>query len=94
MEHEKKCNDLARMEESLKVAHNRINDQQDKIIRLEEKVDSLEATTVKLETILDRLEKAVDTLANSIEKAKWYLLTGILGPIVLAVILAVMNMKG
>ncbi len=83
-----KCSDLARLEESVKVAHNRINQDQDKILRLQDKIDSLEATTVKLETILTRLEQAVDNLAKSIEGAKWYLITGILGPIILTIILS------
>lgn len=88
MEKHEKCTDIAVLKESLKVANNRIKDLEDKNIILEAKIDSLENTTVKLETILERLEKAVDLLSKSLDKAKWYLITGILGPILLAVVLA------
>lgn len=79
---------IATLEESIKSAHHRIREFDEKLTRLEAKVDNLETTTAKLEAVLTRLESAVDNLAKSLERAKWYLLTGILGPLIVALILA------
>jgi septation ring formation regulator EzrA len=41
--------------------------------------------------ILDKLEKNIERIANAIDKAKWWVITGILGPILLAVIFAALT---
>jgi predicted RNase H-like nuclease (RuvC/YqgF family) len=83
---------LTAVEQSSKSAHHRIDALEINQKELDRRIDSIEKTTSKFEAILERLEITVEKLASSIDKARWFLITGVLTPIILAVIFFTLNL--
>ncbi len=81
------------IEKSISLAHHRLDTLETNYKELENKLDSVERTISKLEAILERLEKTVEKLATSIDKAQWFLITGVLTPIILGAILLILNLR-
>ncbi|NBI08369.1 hypothetical protein [Senegalia massiliensis] len=62
------------------------------IDKLKEEVSILKINDRGIEEVIKKLEENFEKIVKSIDKAKWWFLTGMLGPLILAFILSRLNL--
>lgn len=61
--------------------------------KLENRVTTLEVNDRGMEEVVRNLEKYVEKIAKSIDKSKWWIITGIATPILITIISAIILSK-
>lgn len=74
--------------DELKYMRNDIDRNCEDIQKIKEDVSILKINDRGIEEVIKKLEENLEKIVNSIDKAKWWILTGMLGPIILAFVLS------
>lgn len=78
--------------DELKYMRNDIDKNCEDIQKIRDDVSILKINDRGIEEVIKKLEENLEKIVNSIDKAKWWLLTGMIGPIILALILAKLSL--
>jgi len=78
--------------DKFKSIENNIERNSEEISKLKEDVSILKINDRGIEVIIKNLEENLEKIVKSLDKAKWWFLTGMLGPILLAFILSKLNL--
>ena len=74
--------------DELKYMKNGIDKNCEDIKEIKKDVATLMINDRGIEEVIKKLEENLEKIVNSIDKAKWWILTGMLGPIILAFVLS------
>lgn len=84
--------DTCNKEDRFKSIENTQEKHGDDIDKLKEEVSLLKINDRGFQEIVKNLEKNVEKIVKGLDKVKWWVLTGMLGPILLAYILSQLNL--
>ncbi|OEH86263.1 hypothetical protein BHU72_12065 [Desulfuribacillus stibiiarsenatis] len=87
-----------KMDDRMKSLEKRMEKAEEKLTRINDSVSEIKAINKQYEErfkamydILEKLDKNIERITGMIDRAKWWLITGILGPVTLAALFAALK---